>query len=76
MPCNMAMQDPETGVIRPESDRHVPICWEQGHVPTRRVVIVENAVGQVVGVVASVLLSQDRKVVAIEMHRVSNLKGF
>jgi hypothetical protein len=27
-------------------------------------------------VVASVLLSQDRKVVAIEMHRVSNLKGF
>lgn len=77
MPGDMAMQDPETGVIRAESDCEISVRWKQSDVSARRVVVVEDTVGQVVWCVASVLLSEDGEVVTVEMHGMSGFdEGF
>jgi hypothetical protein len=74
MPSNMAMQKPNTRVVRLECHDKVPVGRKQGHITTRRIVVVEGSRcrSRIVGGRA---LSQDSEVMAVKMDRMSSRNG-
>ncbi len=70
VPCDVAMQNPEPRIVRPEADCHVPILGQQRHVTARRVVVLEGAVDEIVGMEGSRLLGKKNEVMPVQMHRV------
>ncbi len=70
VPGDMAMQDPEAGVIGAEADGHVAVLGQESNIAARRVVVLEGAVGQVVQVEGPRLLGEKDEVVSVQMHGV------
>lgn len=68
MPRDMAMHDPQTWIVRPESNGDITRERKQGNITTWRVIIVKHTIGQVFGRIASILLGQDHEVMAVQMH--------
>ena len=68
MPGNVAVEDPNAGVVELEADGDVAVPRQQGDITTRRVVVVEGAVVQVRLDEGPVLLGEDDKVVAVKVE--------
>ena len=56
MPRDMAVHDPDAGIVGPERHYHVALCRQESDVAAGRVVVFEGAVGEVVGVEGAVFL--------------------
>ena len=72
MPGDMAMHDPDAGIIRLESESKVAFGREQRHISSRRIIVFESSILQVIHVEVAVLLREKHKVVAVEMDWVSD----
>lgn len=67
MPSNVAVQEPDAGVVGAEGDGDVAGAGQEGDVAAGRVFVVEFSVGEVGCVEGDGLLGEDYEVVAVEV---------
>ena len=72
MPRNMTMQDPLARIIRAERNRHIPMPWQQRHIASGGIIILESPIMDIVGMERPIFLRHEHKIVAVEMHGVSD----
>lgn len=72
MPGDMAMHDPDAGIVRLESESKVAFGREQRDISSRRIIVFESSILQVIHVELAVLLCEKHKVVTVEMDWVSD----
>lgn len=68
----MAMHDPDAGIVRLESESKVAFGREQRDISSRRIIVFESSILQVIHVELAVLLCEKHKVVTVEMDWVSD----
>lgn len=71
MPRDVAMISPDTWIIGLEGDGDVALAGQKHGITARRVVVVEGAIRQVIGVEFSVFLRQHDVIVTVKMDRMS-----
>ena len=67
MPRDVAVQEPDAGVVGFEGDGDVAGAGEEGYVSTRRVFVVKHTVYEMGFIEGDGLLGEDYEVVAVEM---------